>query len=232
MDPQDVFIWLGKMFYGLLYCQLFLPWDRSGKTKGKITSKALLKQYEMHHLFLQSVRIPMRFEGFLPASILIVRTQEPNDSRLGWDFRDELGTMCISCRVGKVGIVGVLQDGGAQQQMFPLLKLARRKLHPIQFTEVTAQVIYKAKLMNRVPKYIIIDGDPKTVVQLPLQGFSTKPIFDNWDQEHYAQVLCQITGLPMSSLYRTPDLVRTWLRKPDGSSDEMPLRKFPIPFEV
>ncbi len=228
MDPQEVFIWLGKMFYGLLYRELFLPWDRSDKTKGEITSKDLLKQYEMHHLFLQSVRVPMRFEGFFPASILIVSTQEPDDPRLAWDFRDELRTMCIGCRVGKVGIVGVLQDGGAQEQMFSLLKLARHKLHPIQFTEVMAQVTYKAMLMNRVPKYVIIDSDPKTVIQTPLQGFSAKPIFDDWNQEHYAQILCQITGVPMGSLFRPPDQVLTWLRNPDGSSKTMPLKKLPI----
>lgn len=230
MDPQDVFIWLGKMFYGLLYRELFLPWDRSGKIKGQIISKGLLKQYEMHHLFLQSVRVPMRFEGFFPASILVVSTQEPHDPRFGWDFRDELRTMCIGCRIGKVGILGILQDGGAQKQFFPLLKLAGRNLHPIQFLEVTAQVTYKAMLMNRVPKYVIIDSEPKRVIQTPLQGFSAKPIFDDWNQEHYAQVLCQITGVPVGRLFRPPDQVLTWLRNPDGSSRRMPFKKVPIQF--
>ena len=225
---HDVFIWLGKMFYGLLYRELFLPWDRAGNYNAKITSKALLKQYEMHHLFLQFVRLPMRFMGFFPASILIVNTHETDDPRMGWDFRDELRTMCIACRVGKVGFIGVLQDGGAQEPMFQLLKLARRKLHPIQFDEVIAKVTYKAMLFNRVPKYIIVDGNPKTVIQAPLGGFSDKPIFDDWNQEHYAKILCQITGVPMEHLFHPPDQVLTWLRNPDGSSTSMPLRKFPI----
>lgn len=45
INRQDLFIWLGKIFYGLLYRELFLPWDRTGKKRGKITSKALLEQY-------------------------------------------------------------------------------------------------------------------------------------------------------------------------------------------
>jgi hypothetical protein len=218
------------MFYGLLYRELFLSWDRAGNTKTKITSKPLLKQYEMHHLFLQSIRVPMRFIGFFPASILIVSTQEPDDPRLGWDFRDELRTMCVACRVGKVGLVAVLQDGGAQEPLFPLMKLARRKLHPIQFTEAIAQVTYKATLFNRVPKYVIGDGKLKTVIQAPLGGFSGEPIFDDWNQEHYAQILCQITGVPMEHLFQSPDQVLTWLRNPHGSSKSMPLKRFPIHF--
>jgi len=230
MGQHELFLWLGKMFYGLLYRELFLPWDRAGNTNAKITSKALLKQYEMHHLFLQSVRVPMRFMDFCPASILIVSTQEPDDVRLGWDFRDELNTMCIACRMGTVGLVAVLQDGGAGMSLFPLMKLQRRKLHPIQFTEVIAKVTYKAMLYNRTPKYIIADGDPKTVIQMPLGGWSGKPLYEDWNQHHYAQILCQITGCPMDHLFHPPDQVMTWLQNSDGTRKSMPLKRFPIHF--
>jgi hypothetical protein len=230
LDHHDLFLWLGKMFYGLLYRELFLPWDRAGKTKGKITSKQLLKRYEMHHLFLQSVRIPMRFMDFSPASILIVNTQEPDDIRLDWDFRDELNTMCIACRMGPVGLVAVLQDGGAHMTLFPRMGIGKRKLHPIQFTEVIAKVIYKSMLFNRIPKYVIADGDPKIVMQMPLAGLSGKSLYEEWNQHHYAQILCQITGVPMEHLFHPPDQVMTWLRNPDGKAKRMPLRRYPIQF--
>ncbi len=225
---HELFLWLGKLFYGLLYRELFLPWDRAGNTSAKITSKALLEQYRMHHLFLQSARVPMTFMGFSPASILIVSTQEPDDVRLGWDFRDELNTMCIACRMGTVGVVAVLQDGGAQMASFPLMQLDRRKLHPIQFTEVIAQVTYRGMLFNRTPKYVIADGDPKTVIQMPLGGMSGKPLYEDWNQHHYAQILCEITGVPMDRLFHPPDQVMTWLRNSDGTAKSMPLKRFPI----
>jgi len=228
LNPRDLFLWLGKLFYGLLYRELFLPWDRAGKKKGMITSRSLLKQYEMHHLFLQSVRIPLRFMDFSPASILVVNTQEPDDIRLGWDFRDELNTMCIACRMGPVGLVSVLQDGGAQMPLFSLMKVAKRKLHPLQFSEIIAKVTYKAMLFNRTPKYMVIDGNPKTVIQTPLGGLSGKPLFDDWKQHHYAQILSQITGVRMEYLFRPPDQVMTWLRNSDGKAKSLSLKKFPI----
>lgn len=227
LDHHDLFLWLGKIFYGLLYRQLFLPWDRSGKTRGKITNKAILKRYEMHHLFLQSARMPVRFVDFSPASILVVHTQEPNDARLAWDFRDELNTMCIACRMGSVGLIAVLQDGGAQQPIFPLLRLRRRHLHPLQFREVMAQVMYRAMLLNRTPKYLIADGSPSTVIQMPLGGFSTKPLYNDWDHNHYAQVLSQITRVPLTDLFRPPDQVMTWLLHPDGKAKSLPLKRYP-----
>lgn len=228
IDQHELFLWLGKMFYGLLYRELFLPWDRARNTNAKITSKVLLKQYEMHHLFLQSVRVPMIFMDFSPASILIVNTQEPDDVQQGWDYFDELNTMCIACRMGTVGIVAVLKDGGAQKPLFPGMKLQRRRLHPIQFREVIAQVTYRAMLFNRTPKYLIKDGDPKTVIQMPLGGLSGKPLYEEWNQNHYAQTLSQITGIPIEHLFRPPDRVMTWLWNSDGTIKSMPLKNSPV----
>jgi len=82
-----------------------------------------------------------------------------------------------------------------------------------------------ATLMNRVPKYFIMDGNPKTIIQAPLQGYSTKPVFDDWNQEHHAQILCQITGVPVTKLFCPPDQVWTWLKKPDGSNNRMRVKK-------
>ncbi|MCH7840191.1 MAG: hypothetical protein IID38_08155 [Planctomycetes bacterium] len=158
-------------------------------------------------------------------------TQEPDDVRLGWDFRDELNTMCIACRLGTVGLVAVLQDGGAQMPWFPLMKLQRRRLHPTQFTEVIAQVTYRATLFNRIPKYLIADGDPITVNQMPLGGLSGKPLYEDWNQHHYAQILCEITGVTMDHLFHPPDQVMTLLRNSDGTSKSMSLKRFPMHFE-
>ena len=216
LDPYCVFIWLGKIFYGLLYRELFLPWDRTQKLKGNIAPKWLLKEYAMHHLFLQSVRVPMRFENFFPASILILETEEPKgDPTRAWDFSDNPPTMSIGCRMGKVGIICALQDGGAQQQLhFPQLKKTLPpKLDPMQFREVMAKVRYMARLFNRIPKYFIMKGreGPYTVVQNPLQGYSSKPLFDPWEQAEYVKVLSAMTRIPVEHLFHPPDLVWTWL---------------------
>lgn len=73
LDPWYIFIWLGKMFYGILYRELFLLWDRARGNKGTITTKEILREYRMHHLFLQSVRVPMQFVGCFPHPSLSLR---------------------------------------------------------------------------------------------------------------------------------------------------------------
>lgn len=228
VNHHDLFLWLGKIFYGLLYRELFLSLDRTGKLRGNITDRKLLRRFEMHHLFLQSVRTPMQFSAFSPASIMVVNTQEPSDIRLRWDFRDEIQTMCIACRMGPVGLIAVLQDGGAQEPCFSDLKLRRRRLHPIQFREVVARVMYKAMLFNRTPKYVIIEGQPVRAIQHPLEGLSGAPLFEQWNQQHYAQVLSQITGVPMKQLFVPPDSVMTWLHNSDGKAKSLPLRLYPV----
>jgi len=211
LPSHTLFVWLGKIFYGLLYRELLLDWDRSGKLKNKIVTKQLLKQYEMHHLFLQSVRMPIKFE--IPASILIVNTQEPADPKAGWDFHDEITCMLIGCRLGTVGIIAVLQDGGAQKSLFSSLRISRMKLHHLQFREILAQVCYKARLFNRIPKYIIAaDKEKMQIAQLPLGGFSLKPLFKKWDQEEYAKYLSQFTGFPLEQVFQPPDKVTTWIK--------------------
>ena len=117
--------------------------------------------------------------------------------------------------MGKVGIICALQDGGVQQQLhFPQLqKTLPPKLDAMQFREVMAKVRYMAGLFNRIPKYIIMGGSegPYMVVQNPLQGFNSKPLFDPWEQAEYAKVLSAMTRIPVEHLFSPPDLVWTWL---------------------
>ena len=65
LDPIVLFIWLGKILYGLLYKEFFLRLDRQNPRKGRIVSRSLLRRFDAHHLFLQAVRAPMEFRDFL-----------------------------------------------------------------------------------------------------------------------------------------------------------------------
>jgi len=230
LDRRVVFLWLGKIFYGLLYKELFLLADRASGHQTPITTPDLLRQYQMHHYFLQSVRVPMEFVDFLPASIFIFETQVPQEPKYQWDFRDSFLNLFISCRMGSVGIISVLQDGGVQQGLAEAFDDFKQfALHPVQFIELAAQVRYKALLFNRTPKYVMVDADPIQVIQLPLQGLSNKPLFDEWDQEQYARVLSVFIGVPLERIFAPPDKVMTWLRNNDGSIKKLDPRKFPWP---
>ena len=168
----------------------------------------------------------MTFEGFFPASVLIFETQVPTDRRLQWDFSDSLPSKFIGLRMGSVGLISVLSDGGVQNELLNDLKdFQKFPLHPLQFAELMTKIRYKSLLLNRTPKYILIDGDPIVVMQTPIQGLSNTPIFNKWDNEIYAKMLSSCTGIPIDDLYEPSAGVRTWIKDKNGKALYLPCRE-------
>jgi len=63
-----------------------------------------------------------------------------------------------------------LSDGGAiDLSIGDLLRRdGKRKLHPIQFYELAAKVFYEATLLNRTPKYMMVEFNKAVqVIQMP-----------------------------------------------------------------
>lgn len=220
VDPIVLFLWLGKIFYGLLYREYLLKLDRKSASRKTIIPREVLDRFGMHHLMLQASRLRFRFmcpagADLPPASVLVLRTQKPKLIEHQFDFRDSPAGMLISLRMGKVGIIAALQDGGALELLgFP--KCRRYALHPIQFQELTAQIFYKTGLLNRTPKFLVAeDSKSVSVIMSPLAGLSTRPIFDDWQQPEYARVLSAMTGISVHELF-FPPRVMSFLRGKDG----------------
>lgn len=225
LDKIRIFQWIAKIFYGLLFKELSLFVDRSDPDYGFITSPDLLKELRTLHTFLQSIRMPFEFVDFHPWSIFLVETNTYEDKR-DFDYHDEIFTLTFSIRMGGVGIIACLEDNGAQEELFSEYfdKFKGIKLHPTQFDELVAKVTYKAALMNRTPKYIMMlpkeEGQKVTVIASPLQGFSSKPIFDDWNQRDYAAYLAfqwNKYGIQFEDIFREPDMVLSRLVNEDGT---------------
>jgi hypothetical protein len=220
-----VFQWIAKIFYGLLFKEMSLHIERSDPTQGFITDPELLNELRALHAFLQSVRKPFEFSVSHPWSIFIVETHTYGDER-DFDYHDEIFTLVFSIRMGEIGIIACLEDNGAQEELFSdyFEKFNGIKLHPIQFDELVAKVVYKRRLMNRVPKYVIIvppnEEDKVVVAALPLQGLSASPIFDEWKQRDYAAYLAfhwSKYGLRFEDIFKEPDMVLSHLVDEDGT---------------
>jgi hypothetical protein len=219
LDALTLFLWLSKIFYGLLYKEFFLVSNRKSGRRTPIVGKRALKAFALHHLFLQAARVPFRFEPAIPASIFIFRVTPPRDMGLRWDFRDCFRLMTVACRVGNVGILAALQDGGAQRDSKSVFWRRYQKfdLHPLHFTELSAAFFYSVSLVNRVPGFLTFESNDAVVVaQNPLQGFSLKPIFDDWNQERFARLLSQMIGLPFERIFIPPTGVASWLHDARG----------------
>jgi hypothetical protein len=219
LPPLALFQWMGKIYYGLLYKEYFLRRDRTASTKSTIISRKVLERFKLHHVFLQSIKRPIEFHDFFPASIFVHRLQCSRDNRRQFDFRDLHHFLGLSIRLGTVGVIAVLQDGGAQAEILGKahFEFYERDLHPLQFAELTAGTFYKATLMNRVPKYVIAEGNSRiSVMQMPLMGFSSRPLYDEWNEAHFARVLSECTHYPLDVIHPTPGQVCTWLHNDGG----------------
>jgi len=231
LDRKVLFLWLGKMFFGLLYKESLIPLDRRRPGRGTIVPKVLLSRFMAHHRFLQAARIAVNFIDFFPASIFVYELQEPPEPGRNFNFGDNFRAMTISVQLGRVGILAALQDGGALEIGFGdyLGRYRRLQVHPLQFLELTAMVVYKSLLMNRVPKYIMVEQpDGLGVIQMPLAGYSSKPVFDDWDSETYAKVFAALSGIPFEHIYISPQ-VRTYLNGEDGQPTFLDLTLNPWP---
>lgn len=231
LDPLVLFLWLGKIFYGLMYRDFLLLRDRCGPRRGPILPRSVIQQFESHKFFLQAARRQFEFKPELPASIFVFRTQVPENVRARAALNDALEPMTISFRMGSVGILAALQDGGAQRLTHSehLARYQDIALHPIQFAELTAKFFYKASLLNRVPKFISVLGDSRIVVtQMPIGGLSARPLFNVWDWAVYARVLAKYTDLPIENLYQPLQGVWSWLDDGHGGIPQLDFDSFPF----
>jgi hypothetical protein len=236
LDRLVIYQWIAKIYYGLLFKELSLPYDRTNLKEGNILDSEFLGQLKVLHIFLQSIRIPFNFTGFHPWSIFIVETHSYGDER-DFDYHDEIFTLTFSIRMGDIGVIACLEDNGAQESLFSnyFNKFKGIKLLDIQFDELVAKVCYQQHLLNRVPKYMMMrpeKEDGVTVAAMPLQGFSIKPIYDNWVQRDYAAYLAfkwARYGITLKDVYKEEsDLVFSNLIKPDGTVNELDADGTPI----
>jgi hypothetical protein len=230
LDEKTLFLWLAKIFYGLLAKEVFLKADRSKARSRRIVPRFLLKRYDLHHSFLQAARFPMKFHRGVPASILVVPLQVPAEPDLQFDFRDSYQLMTISIRLGSVGIIAALQDGRAIRnwglEWFD--KYTAAPLHPLQFIELTARFFYMSSRQNYTPSFIL-GGSPEKVDVIQMPRSTLRPPFDTWEPPEYANTLSEFTGLPLSTIFTPPDLVHTWLQHPDGAPARLTFEEQPWP---
>jgi hypothetical protein len=85
VDRKILMLWVLKIFFGLLYREIFLPMERQNPTSRSIVTSEDMEQYQLLHYILQASRVPIRFsqlESDIPASIFIfdLRAKESRTS--------------------------------------------------------------------------------------------------------------------------------------------------------
>lgn len=226
LGSKILFLWLGKIFYGILYKELMLSSDRKNPNAPPIVPEEVIREYEKHLFFLQESRGKIETVGFSsPGSIFVFKTQAHTNVGFQWDFCDNMQTYFIAIRMGEVGVIGVLADGGAQQLAVDYYdELKDFPLHPIQFRELCAIFSYRSTKATRTPKYITISDDPHKVIQLPLGGYSAKPLFEDWDTDEFAKFLAFYTGQPLEFLRPDSNRIASYIYDAEDNLTFMPFK--------
>ena len=221
LDDQKLFQWAGKLLYGIIFneVQSGLKLQHAQGEEFNI-SQSIIHKFSNLHLMLQSLNMPIAFEDFKPFSVFLFKVD--NDP-VEFGYRDEINTLTFSLRIRDFGLIICLQDNGANYNYHKetIDKIGDHVLHPIQFEEFCGRVFYSAYLFNRLPEYHVLPvGDLIYIEAMPLRGMSSKPLFDDWMNKIYGQVLESFWknwGFLLLEIIKNPEKPMSFLLNPDGS---------------
>lgn len=232
LDQRILFQWIGTWFYGVIFNEI-----QAGVRQTAITgedmnfSQSLIHKFRNLHYMLQSISVDMEFEHFNPFQTLVWGLSDGVDE---FSYRDEVNTLVFSLKMKGIGLVACLQDNGTNSKYHEgwLNKIEGKKLHPIQFEEVSARFYYSAYLFNRLPEYTYLDTPECVFVEgMPLNDFSQKPIFDEWIPKTYSQVLENFWkpwGIIYFEIMKDPENPISFLLNEDGEWKELNTEEIPV----
>lgn len=221
LDRLLLFQWVARMVYGVVFNEIQAG-IRQQMLSGEAMnfSQVLAHKFKNLHLMLQSLIMPMQFDGGMPFTVLVFRVDNAEHT---FNYRDEINTLVYSLRMNDVGIIVCLQDNGANQIYHRefVEKTEGQNLHPIQFEELCARFFYSAYLFNRLPEYTVLPTDEQIYVEpMPLADMSMKPIFDPWQVKTYGQVLENFWkpwGYTLFEIIKDPENPMSFLLDEKGS---------------
>ena len=176
LDRSDLYLWLGKLYYGLRFRELNLPINRRNSNVGNLVDEDELRNFSFLHLVLQAARgktdwtTAAQLAGHdLPGSLVILSAQTSDDTRLNFGYVDSRSIPYITVRIGPTIVQAVLEDWGEWEtawgtidqpdNRFPQLFAAKNlDLTPAQFVEFAVLSDHLAQAMDRNRTYMWVGG--------------------------------------------------------------------------
>lgn len=209
LDRRDLFLWLGKIYYGLVCRESLQPRDVSDQDGARLVPEEHLKDVAFHHFLLQAVAgvVAWAPPDPGPASFHFFECLDDEDPVRRFDYMDDLFVPMLGIRMGKIGVVCVLQDWGRSEDVQqPHLNVARGiKLHPTQFREAYGRLNYMTKASWKNKIHPIIGGkDVVTVLAGPPDDFAGTFVV-----EDFARVMAGVWEVPVEAIYKDGHTVST-----------------------
>lgn len=74
LDPHDIYLWAGKLYFGVLRKEITLAQERAKPDSERILEPESLEHFSNLHMFLQGIRNKHEFSGNVPYSVLIMQS--------------------------------------------------------------------------------------------------------------------------------------------------------------
>ncbi|TGD81664.1 hypothetical protein [Hymenobacter wooponensis] len=227
LDEQSLFLWLGKMFYGILITELLNELDPLAKPQYPLAENAqMLRRFQAFFQPLQALRVPIEYDDFVPGSIFILEA-DPTEDHMAFEYDDDLSTIAFSIKLDNTVLMACLVDNGIiAQAMRRVYQDAHRPLHPVQVAEFKARVYYAAYLLNVIPDYFtrpVKPGDTEVVMDTFIDDI-TATVFNPWENSGYAQSLLEMWKrwqIPLEEIMRDPEQPLSYLYDADGQPQVM-----------
>lgn len=209
IPEERLFQWMAKLMIGVLFEDLRISQQKLARFGQPLQLSGFLKaRFQKLHWMLQSLVVPMEFNGLKPWTIRVFKVKYSQDL---FNYRDETNNLNFSLSMNDFGIVACLQDNGEVGKKFDELtnKIGNQTLHPIQFEELCSKFIYANYLLTSYATYNVSLTDEKVLVEsLPLSTKDNSDLFDYWDDNMYGQVLANYWkpwGLTMKEIIQFPN---------------------------
>lgn len=190
LPEQTLFLWTGRMVYGMLYYEMRYETERLLKRGENFDlAPALRERFGNFHLMMQSLVEDVTFSGKKPWSIAVFPLKYSEDI---FSYRDDTVNLLFQFGVNGFGIIACLQDNGiiGEKQEEILEKMKGYTLHPVQFEELFARFHYSDYILQYKPEYkIICENSRVTIEALPITPKENRPVFGFWDEDIFAQLL-------------------------------------------
>lgn len=220
LDRLMLFQWVGKLVYGIIFNEIRVGIRQQALSGEAMNfSQVLTQKFRNLHMMLQSMVMPIQFDGAMPFSVVVT---EVDNLEQAFSYRDEINTLVFSLRMKDFGLIVCLQDNGTNNNYHKayLEKVAGHRLHPIQFEELCARYFYSAYLFNRLPEYTVLSANERVYIEpMPLMDMSMKPIFDQWQVKVFGQVLENFWkpwGFTLFEIIKDPEHPMSFLLDQEG----------------
>lgn len=209
LSDKDLFIWLSKIYYGILYNESLKPANPREPNGKRIVDPRFVEYLGLLHFLLQTVRGLVEWGDRNPATIFIYRCLTSSESELNFDYLDYNGLPVLGIRIGDIGIICLFEDWGSSYNIRNdhLSAAERISLHPTQFREVFVRWL-EIYLNSEVKhSYLISENEIMQVIPIFLKARREA----DFNVERYVSHLARYWDVETSDILNANKAVITYL---------------------